>query len=124
MDENSDVPEWGIVELMGHRRLAGRLSESTIAGAVMLRIDAPTPDDPTAFTTQFYGGSSIYCLTPTDEETARYVAQREQPEPVAHWELAAKARDLVAAQEKRRQLDAGDEPGDEPDDDLDGPDHQ
>jgi hypothetical protein len=37
--------------------------------------------------TQFYGGSSIYCLTPTTEEVARGVATRARPTPVHAWEL-------------------------------------
>jgi hypothetical protein len=32
---------WAILELMGHRRLAGRVSEIEIAGAKMLRLDVP-----------------------------------------------------------------------------------
>lgn len=37
--------------------------------------------------TQFYGGASIYCLTPTTEEAARAVATRARPTPVQQWEL-------------------------------------
>ncbi len=47
------------------------------------------------YATQFYGGSSIYCLTPTTEEAARVVANRAKPTPVEHWELPR--RELVAA---------------------------
>jgi hypothetical protein len=32
---------WAIIELMGHRRLAGWLSEEEVAGAAFLRIDVP-----------------------------------------------------------------------------------
>lgn len=61
---------WAIVELMGRRVIAGRVSEQVIAGAALLRVDIPgNGDDVVA--TQFYGGSSIYCLTPCDEATAR-----------------------------------------------------
>lgn len=33
---------WTIVELLGHRRLAGMVTEATIAGAGFLRIDMPS----------------------------------------------------------------------------------
>jgi hypothetical protein len=46
--------------------------------------------------TQFYGGSSIYCLTPTTEEAARAVATRARPTPVQSWELPR--RELPAVQ--------------------------
>lgn len=80
---------WAIVELMGHRRLGGRVSQVEQYGVPMLRIDVPgvKPGDDVA--TQFYGGSSIYCLTPTTEEMARAVALRNQPAPVQRWELPA-----------------------------------
>lgn len=32
---------WGIVELMGHQRVAGRLSEQPLGGGNLLRVDIP-----------------------------------------------------------------------------------
>lgn len=80
---------WAIVELMGHRRLAGYVKPAPMFGTELLRIDIPGEDGPEA--TQFYGGSSIYCLTPTTEEIARRVAASCKPEPVQRWELALPA---------------------------------
>ncbi len=76
---------WVILELMGHRKLAGLASEVTIAGAAFLRLDIPS--DPPV--TQFYGGAAIYCLTPTTEELARQVAAASRPAPVSRYELPA-----------------------------------
>jgi len=63
--------QWGIVELMGHSRTAGRLSEETIGGANMLRVDFP---DGESFRTAYYGPSAIYALHVTDEKVARAAA--------------------------------------------------
>ena len=76
---------WALVELMGHRRLAGRVTEEVRFGAAMLRIDVPDPAG--GSTTQFYGPTAIYCVTPITEETARRFAGRFQPEPIQAWEL-------------------------------------
>lgn len=54
---------WVILELMGHRRLAGYLREETVAGAAFVRIDVP--GDKGAIATQFYSPSAVYCITPT-----------------------------------------------------------
>ena len=84
MTENT-TDFWAIVELMGHRRLAGKVSEVEMFGTTLLRLDVPgTPGS-----TQFYGGSSIYCLTPVSEDLARSLAQRYQPALVQRWELPA-----------------------------------
>ena len=40
---NPPAPKWAIVELMGHLRLAGLLSEEEHFGAKMGRIDIPRP---------------------------------------------------------------------------------
>ncbi len=76
---------WAILELMGHRRLGGYVTEEEHFGAALLRIDVPREDGEAS--TQFYSPSALYCLTPTSEEIARAVAKREQPEPVHRWEL-------------------------------------
>jgi len=75
--------QWVILELMGHRRLAGYVREVEIAGQGMLRIDIPS--EPPA--TQFYNVSSVYCMTPTTESIVRAVAQQNRPQPVQQWEL-------------------------------------
>lgn len=76
---------WGIVELMGHVRMAGKISEQELFGAKVGRIDIPGEGD--SFMTQYFGGSSLYRLTPTTEDTARMVAAHHQPEPVYVYEL-------------------------------------
>lgn len=76
---------WFIVELMGHRRLAGYVREQTIAGAGFLRIDIPGDEGNVA--TQFFAPSSVYAMTPTTEAMARQVAAACRVEPVKEWEL-------------------------------------
>ena len=80
---------YAILELMGHRKLAGRLSEQEIAGQAFVRIDIPGPDADIDIATQFYSAAAIYAITPTTEELARAVATGYQPQPVTRWELQA-----------------------------------
>lgn len=64
----TDGWEWAIVEIFGHRRHAGRTREEDRFGAKMLRIDVPTKGDPAqGWSTHYYGGSSIFSYTLTDE---------------------------------------------------------
>ena len=85
--DNEKFDDWAIVELMGHRRLAGHVTEIELAGKGMLRVDIPGPGDTS--TTQIYSPDSLYCLTPTTEEIARAVALNSQPTPVHRFELPA-----------------------------------
>lgn len=82
--------QWGILELMGHVRLGGFVTEETLFGTALGRIDIPGPNG--ARTTQYFGGSSIYRLTPTTEELATAVALHGQPEPVHRWEMPGAAQ--------------------------------
>ena len=70
-DEKPIYDGWAILELMGHVRLAGRVTEESHFGVALGRIDIPSAD---GYTTQYFGGSSIYRLTPTTEAIARSVA--------------------------------------------------
>lgn len=88
MIETSEKFEgWGIVEMLGHRKLAGKVSEQVIAGSALVRVDVPetqqsktvpgyggTVIETTRPYTKLIGVGSIYCITPCDEETARRAA--------------------------------------------------
>ena len=85
MTEKASFEGWVILELMGHRRLAGYLRDEVVGGTAFLRIDVPGEDGTVA--TQFYSGAAVYCITPTTEAIARKVAASSRPEPVTAWEL-------------------------------------
>ncbi|MGH2615672.1 MAG: hypothetical protein ACRDJC_10570 [Thermomicrobiales bacterium] len=88
-DSDNGFEGWAILELMGHRRLGGRVSEATIAGGAFLRIDIPHPNQAGMFTaSQFYSPGAVYAITPTTEEIACAIA-RGAPQPVSRWDLPA-----------------------------------
>jgi hypothetical protein len=67
---------WAVIELMGHRRMAGHVSEVTIAGAHFLRIEVPT-DPPEE---HLHPPSAVYGIHPTTEaEVRRQVAWMNPP---------------------------------------------
>lgn len=78
---------WAIVELMGHVKMAGRVTEEERFGVKMGRIDIPQADG--GFVTQYFGGSSVYRITPCTEDTARRAATLGVPAPVYAWQLPA-----------------------------------
>ena len=80
--------EWAVLELMGHRKLAGRVTEATLAGGAFVRLDVFTDADQ-AVATQCYAPGAVYCITPTTEANARAFASQNVPRPVERWELPA-----------------------------------
>jgi hypothetical protein len=109
---------WTILELMGHRRLGGYVTEVEVACFKMLRIDVPGETPGSIVATQFYSAAALYCMTPTTEEMARAAALRDQPEPVHRWELPK-----PEPTPNRRSHIADDEPEEEDLDDEEIPFH-
>lgn len=87
-EQTETFDEWCVLELMGHRRLAGRVREVQIAGSGFLRLDVPAADD-TPGATQFIAPGSVYAIHPVDEQTARLASARFRPEPISQWEIKA-----------------------------------
>ena len=74
--------EWAIVEIMGHKVVAGYVTKDEMFGQPMVRIDVPTTEAYPAFT-QHYGVQAIYCVTYVSEQVARRVAESNQVNPVS-----------------------------------------
>jgi hypothetical protein len=83
--EQQRFDEWAILELMGHRRLAGKVSEAQIGGSGFIRIDVPGKEGWKS--SQFYSPAAVYCITPTTELVAREVASFSSMEPIHAWEF-------------------------------------
>lgn len=110
MSEQPGFDSWAVVELMGHVKMAGRVTEEERFGAKMGRVDIPQGD---AFVTQYFGGGSVYRLTPCTEETARRVATLGVPKPVNVWELPAPQQESRPLETSQRDWDDGHGPGEE-----------
>jgi hypothetical protein len=135
---------WAIVELMGHYRIAGRLSEEEKFGCKMGRVDIPTlekcacqhashetPESPNVkcvecldsgfvkgFITQYFGGASVYKISIVSEEVARHTSRSTSPAPVSPWDFPKAA--IAAPVRTHSYEDPDDDEGeDEPDDDRD-----
>lgn len=90
MTNKSDLQQWAIVELFGHTRIAGLLSEQSIGGCAFIRIDVPEViDHGQTFppVTRLFGQGAIYGITFVDEATAILAANEIQYQPVSVWSL-------------------------------------
>lgn len=78
------VEFWGIVELFGHSRIAGLVSETSIGGCSFIRIDVPANDKSPALT-KFYGNGAIYSMTVVSEEVVHLFVKHNIPAPINVW---------------------------------------
>lgn len=112
MNENNgeSFGVWAILELMGHTKLAGFVTEEKRFGSEIGRIDIPTSaDDPTKFFTQYFGGQTIYRLTPCTEQVARAFALGHQPRPVYVYELQLPAPRPISTKGEPDEVDIDEE---------------
>lgn len=91
---------WAILEIMGHRQVAGYVRDVALFGARMARVDVPEVPatkerrydygagrsveveiEAIPGFTHYYGGSAIFSCVPTTEELARAAAARLRTQP-------------------------------------------
>ena len=111
--------QWAIVEIFGHQRIAGRVTEQTIGGCAFVRVDVPACDEvsggpATQAFTKLYGQGAIYAITFVDEAAARMTARQLRVQPVDTWQLRRALQDLPAiggaAQRNLTDADGDDDP--------------
>jgi len=116
MNENDNFGTWGILELMGHVRMAGFITEEEHFGEKIGRIDIP--GEAGQAVTQYFGGHTIYRLTPVSEEVARAFAKRNRLRPVYVYELALPAPSESSESKGEWDDDVSSESDDKWDDDV------
>ncbi|MFT4171789.1 MAG: hypothetical protein QM639_04465 [Rhodocyclaceae bacterium] len=77
---------WAIVELFGHQRIAGRVTEASVGGCAFVRVDVPAAGDVPAYT-RLFGNGAIYAINPVTEELARAAAAQYRAAPVTSFDL-------------------------------------
>lgn len=85
--ENKSFNEWAIIELFGHQRIAGKISEQQVGASSFVRVDVPKTKNISAYTRMF-GQGAIYSITITDEESAKIAAEMYTPEPIERWKIS------------------------------------
>lgn len=84
MSTGGGTDVWAVVELMGHVRYGGRLSEEERFGGRLGRVDVPRAG---GFVTVLFGAAAVYRIAVVDEQAARAVAARCGEDPLHAWEM-------------------------------------
>lgn len=91
MSENK-FEAWGLVELFGHSRVAGKITEQSVGGCNFVRVDIPRGD---GFYTRLFGQGAIYAINVTTEEVARKLAVQYGDTPAYAYALQNSAPQLT-----------------------------
>ena len=74
-DPSSELKSWALVELFGHQRIVGFLSQQTFGTGVLFRVDVPDllkeGEVKRVGFTRYFGLSAIYSITPVSEDVVR-----------------------------------------------------
>jgi len=107
-EQNQSVEQWAIVEIFGHQRYAGRVSEQTIGGCSFVRVDIPELPEriandygqarrqpPVAGFTKLFGQGAIYSMTFVDEAIAKATAAQIRSMPIDSYTLEDALRSAI-----------------------------
>ena len=105
----SQVQQWAIVELFGHQRIAGRISEQEIGGQKFVRVDVPEIErteyegrvSKIAAHTKSFGAGAIYAINWVDERAARVAAHSIKHTPIDEYSLRDALRSMTDTDRQR-----------------------
>lgn len=79
--ESKPFETWAVLEIMGHDRYAGLVTEQAVGGCAFVRVDVPAIGNREDFT-KLFGQGSIFSITPVSETVARAMAESFQSKPL------------------------------------------
>ena len=90
-EKDGKLPEpengfWALVELFGHQRIAGFVSEHQMGGETFIRVDVPEVKDCNGFT-RLYGKGAIYSVSPAAKELVLRLVAAMRVVPIQPYEL-------------------------------------
>lgn len=98
IEDEKSKGQWAIVEMFGHQRVAGLVSEVTFGGCNFVRVDVPQVGSEPGFT-KMLGQGAIYCINFVSEEIARANAAYNRSVPVQSYELPMIGQRFASEQE-------------------------
>lgn len=99
-----EFKEWALIELFGHQRIAGMISEQQLGGSAFVRVDVPASGDNKPFT-KLFGPGAIYAITITDEFTATAAAKVYKVAPMDQWSIKDIMKSIEAVTMDRYEQD-------------------
>lgn len=105
MNENEQKEMWALVELFGHQRIAGKVTQAELGSGELIRVDVPAVGA-RAPLTKFYNVKAIYGITPVDQATCEIMARDIRAEPISVYSVQSELQRLAlfGGDEKEAEL--------------------
>ena len=95
---------FALVELFGHSRIAGQVTEHAMGSSTFIRIDVPETKTQPKFT-RFVNPSAVYAINPVTEEVMKEMAERIEQKPIDSWDIREMEKKLIALGKGNNQDD-------------------
>jgi len=79
--------EWALVELFGHNKIAGKVSEFKMGNDSMIRVDVPEIDEKHPAFTKIYSPKAVYGITPLSEQSAMGFVRSFKVKPIDIYDM-------------------------------------
>ncbi|WP_373649034.1 hypothetical protein [Schlesneria sp. DSM 10557] len=87
---------YAVVDLFGHTKIAGQISDYALGGESFVRIDVPAVGDAPAHT-RLFGKGAIYSISFVGREAAEAVARNLRLKPIEVYDFDHETRSRLAA---------------------------
>lgn len=94
---------WALVELMGHNKIAGLVTEHKFGNQSMLRVDVPAVGGVPAFT-KIIAVNAVYAINPMTESDACNYAAPLKAKPIDRWDMESLFQEKINALINRGML--------------------
>lgn len=104
MDQENKFDAWCVIELFGHQKIAGHVTNENIGAHSFIRVDVPAVEGEQAFT-RYFGAGAIYAVNPCTEEVARAAAQNLRATPIHYYDVPQLRQNNLPLDHSRENYD-------------------
>ncbi|MEM1339841.1 MAG: hypothetical protein AAF634_05070 [Bacteroidota bacterium] len=76
---------FAIVELFGHSRISGEVTEQNVAGSAFVRVDVPKTENQPSFS-RLFNPQAIYAINPVTQQVMEYAAEQIKSKPIEAYD--------------------------------------
>lgn len=93
---------FAIVDLFGHQKIAGKVTEQTVGSATFIRIDVPETKRQPKFT-RIVNPTAIYSINPVTEELMTITAEGINCAPIEPWDIRQAHKLMLEAKGEKEE---------------------